>query len=282
MNKKHKEELSVDTVQWLQQRQRLGNWFDISDADVIPFDITRPMRTILHMFQLAISPEIRRRIASLKLNDGFILSAAQLVQPLKGPWKVRLNEEIRGVVMFRSTRSIKEGDPISISDLKHLEGFDLLEDELDSGHFTMFWHGTGWNGSFDFRGGRAISAKVLDTALEFWKAAQYARNHDLIRVCWDNLFNACELASKARLILLYTPSTNGKTHRIIHSRINKWASLGNVDQAFVTLFNRLSNSRSKAKYEFEANIDMPTESDLKIALCEIEQLRKALGLRTNG
>ena len=71
------EKHSLETIHWLQQRQKLGNWFDVSDADVIPFDISGPMRTVLHMFQLAISPEIRRRLVSKELDDGFILSAAQ-------------------------------------------------------------------------------------------------------------------------------------------------------------------------------------------------------------
>ena len=96
-----------------------------------------------------------------------------------------------------------------------------------------------------------IASKVIGTALEYLKTAEFAREQGHVRVCYDSLFNACELASKARLILMRTPATKAKTHRFIHSEINKWANLGNVNQEFITLFNRLSNSRSEAKYQFE-------------------------------
>ena len=37
--KNHEQKKPLDSVYWLQERQRSGNWFDIADNDVIPLDI---------------------------------------------------------------------------------------------------------------------------------------------------------------------------------------------------------------------------------------------------
>ncbi len=39
-----------------------------------------------------------------------------------------------------------------------------------------------------------------------------------------------------------------KTHGKIHSDINQWGKLGNVDREFVEMFNKLSNNRDAARY----------------------------------
>ena len=271
---------SQETDRWLQERQRSGNWFDIAETDEIPADIDGWLRTILHLFQIAFAPEIKKRLASGQLDDKFTLYAVQWIQPIEGRGMVRLNEEVRAIGLVRATRAIKEGDPVFLSDLQHLQSVDLEEDELDAGHFTLFWNGKGWVGSFDLRAGRAISARLLGNAVEFLRTAQYARDQGHARACVDNLFSACELASKTRLILHHSPAAKAKKHGPIHSAINKWGHLGNVDEAFLRLFNRLSNSRSAARYDLGVQVEMPSGSDLQIATREIEQLQEPIAQRT--
>ena len=58
----------------------------------------------------------------------------------------------------------------------------------------------------------------------------------------DNLFNACELLAKARLITIIRMRDVG-SHGVIHSTINSWRKLGNVSDEFVDLFNKLSQAR---------------------------------------
>ena len=43
-------------------------------------------------------------------------------------------------------------------------------------------------------------------------------------------------------------SSDVKTHGTIHSSINQWGRLGNVDQEFVEMFNKLSGNREAARY----------------------------------
>src|SRR5215475_9103569 len=64
----------------------------------------------------------------------------------------------------------------------------------------------------------------------------------------DNLFSACELAAKARLITSAAMSSEVRTHGTIHSGINQWGRLGNVDAEFVEMFNKLSRNRGAARY----------------------------------
>ena len=197
----HDQTTSQETARWLQERQRPGNWFDIADTDEIPADIQGQLRTILHIFQIAFSPEIRRRLSSGELGDEFFLARAQWILPEEGEQIVRLNGEVRALALVRVTRAVKKGDPVFLSDMRQLEGIDLEEDELDAGHFTLFWNGEGWFASFDFRAGRAKSAEMLRLASEFLETALSAAGKGHAGACVDTLFSACELASKARLIL---------------------------------------------------------------------------------
>ena len=271
---------SQETNRWLQERQRSGNWFDIAETDEIPADIEGWFRTILHIFQIAFAPEIRRRLLSGQLDENFFLGAAQLILPEDGERMVRLNDEVRAVGLVRVNRAVKKGDAVFLSDMRQLEGLDLEEDELDAGHFTLFWTGEGWFASFDFRAGRAKSAGMLDAAHQFLEAAQSAAGKEHARACVDNLFSACELASKARLILHRSPAVKAKKHRSVKSAINNWGRLGNVEKSFLQLFNRMSKDRSPARYDAGSPIELPSDSDLQLVRREIEQLQQAVAQRT--
>ncbi len=272
--------MSQETDRWLQERQRSGNWFDIAETDEIPADIDGCFQTILHMFQIAFAPEIRRRMSSGQLDENFFLEAAQLILPEDGERMVRLNDKVRAVGLVRVNRAVKQGDAVFVSDLRQLEGLDLEEDELNAGHFTLFWNGEGWFASFDFRAGRAKSAAMLEAANQFLEAAQAAAQKEHARACVDNLFSACELASKARLILHRSPAAKAKKHGSVKSAINSWGRLGNVDESFLHLFNRMSKDRSPARYDAGSPIELPSDSDLQLVRHEIQQLQQAVAQRT--
>ena len=95
---------------WLHQRKRSGNWIDIAESDEIPSDIVGWERSVLHMFQLAFAPEIRKRLSAGELGHDFFLSAAQLIQPEDGGKTVRLNEEVRGIALVRASREVHNGE----------------------------------------------------------------------------------------------------------------------------------------------------------------------------
>ena len=263
----------------MHQRKRSGNWIDIAESDEIPSGIVGWERSVLHMFQLAFAPEIRKRLSAGELGHDFFLSAAQLIQPEDGGKTVRLNEEVRGLALVRASREVHNGEPAFVSDLRGLVSFDLEDDELDAAHFTIFWHGEGWVASFDFRAGRSKSADILAAAAEFLEAARVSAEKENARPSVDNLFSACELVSKAHLILFRNPATRSKKHRAVKSAINQWGRYGNVDQDFVQLFNQMSDARFPARYDVNAHVQMPSKSDFDIVEREIEQLSKSVAHR---
>ena len=181
---------SLETQRWLPQRQLPGNWIDVAKTDEIPSDIIGWRRTILHLFQIAFAPEIRRRLSKKQLSDDFCLSAAQLIQPHDDENEVRLNEEVRGLALVRAARTVHKGEPVFLSDLKGFVSFDLPDDELDAAHFTMLWNGSEWIFSFDFRAGRAECFDMLAAARQFLDISKQSASKEYERPSVDNLFSA--------------------------------------------------------------------------------------------
>lgn len=272
--------LSTETAQWLEERRKPGNWFAIKPEDEIPSDVSGWDRTILHMFQIAFAPEILRRLENGTLDDHFVLLAAQMIQPVEGGQVIRLNGEVRGVPLVRLNRPVEKGEAVLVSDMRDLISFDVEESELDSGHFTMFWHGSGWTIYFDFRSGRAKSAQMIESAKQFLAAAQYAAGQGHAGPCVDNLFSACELLSRAHLILHHSQAAKAKSHKAISSALNMWGRLGNIDGEFLKLFNRMSNERSAARYDAATQIVLPSAGDFEVIVHELEQLERAVAHRT--
>ena len=264
---------------WLQQRQKSGNWIDIAESEEIPASILGPERTLLDMFRIAFAPEIRRRLSAAQLGDGFFLTAAQLILPENRGRTVRLNDEVRGLALVRASRTVHTGESVFLSDFRDLVSFDLADDELDAAHFTILWHGEGWAAHFDFRAGRAKSVDMLAAASQFLEAAKAASSKRHERPSVDNLFSACELVSKAHLILHRNPATQSKKHRAVKSAINNWVRFGNVSQDFVMLFNQMSGARAPARYDVGAQVQLPAQSDFKIVEQEIEHLTKSVAHR---
>ena len=172
---------------------------------------------------------------------------------------------------------LKKGDKISLSDFSNLEVFDLHDDELDSGHFTIFWTGKAWVGSFDFRAGRAKCLALIEKALIFVAATRLSVTNHLAEPAVDSLFTACELLAKARLILLHQPADRWKSHGRVASEINRFGQLGNVDIAFLEAFNRLSQIRNHAKYATGFNAEPPGSEEIELIAAMAVGLKESIG-----
>ena len=262
---------------WLNKRNRAGNWLDIDPSEEIPAEITGWMRTLVHMHQICFGPEIRRRRDAGGLPDDFILWGAQLIQPQDGTQLVRLNEEVRGVPYLRTNRAVEKDEQVLLSDMENLETFDLNDDELDCGHFTIFWTGSGWVGGFDFRSGRAKCLALIEKALIFVSAAKLAAQASLSEPALDTLYTACELIAKSRLILNRHPVEKWKSHGTIKRKLNSERKMGNIDAAFVCLFNRLSETRNHAKYATGYEVVTPSIDDLDLVESMAVGLRESVG-----
>ena len=262
---------------WVAARRRPGNWYDIAPCEEIPRAIEPDLFILLQMFQFRFAPEIRRRLADGLIDDSFVLHMAQFVQRDDVPPEVRLNQEIRGEAAIRANRDIAEGDTVRLGDLDGVEGFDLIPDDMDGGHFTAFCTTTGsWRGFFDFRMWRTQVGRLLDVADQFLATARLSRANGLERPSIDALFASCENMAKAHLILHHhSRLRSSKTHGTTHAAFNRWSRLGNVDKGLTKLFNRLSEQRNPARYDTDADIAPPSDDDFALVETEIKALRES-------
>jgi len=263
----------TEEQQWMRAHIQPGNWLRVDADEELPPCLTGPIRTLAHMFQLSFSPEIVRRKEAGMLPEDFALWGAQMIQTEDAPKSVRLNDEIRGVMHVRMDRPVEKGEAATMSDLRNLVDFDVADDELDYGHCTVIFDGVGWRMFFNFQAGRGRSLSTMAKAEQFLEAARYSREQGHIGPTVDNLFSACELLSKARLTLNHSKAADN--HRAISSAINAERRLGNVDSAFVELFNRMSRERYPARYGAYDEGTMPTSEELDLVQEEIALLRKA-------
>lgn len=264
--------ISAKIASWLKKRRRKGNWIDVAPDDEIPAEITGISRTLLHMFQISFAPEIRSRIEAGAIDDDFFLVAAQMIQPPEGRQRVRLNEEVCGKATIRLEREIQQDSPVHGADFRNIEKFELLDDEIDSGHFTIIWTGNSFTAIFDFQSGKGKAIALLNLAKQFHWAAVASFEQGHTGPSTDSLFSACELVSKARLMLHRNPATSKKKHGAVHSAINQWHKLGNIDEQFIRLFNKLSSARPSARYDPEGTTFSPSTDDFGLVEAEIEAL----------
>jgi hypothetical protein len=218
-------------------------------------------RTFAQMWELCFRPEIERRQSGGLLSENFSVYMAQALFPTEGVTRILLNDEVEGEGLIRVPRTVQKGEPIGFADLQYIESFELPDELLDSGHFTIIRTGEGWRMFFNFLSGRAKARDMLRLADQFLEAALSSKNKGHAGPAVDNLFSASELVSKAELILHRIHAANSKTHATVARQINAWARLGNIDTAFVRLFNKLGEQRPNARYGNSANRPLIPDQD---------------------
>ncbi len=235
-----------------------------------------PPEAAQHMMQQAfdlwINPEIERRRRDGSLPDGFQLFMVQQIQRPDGSVSVRFNDEVRGVAMIRATREMAAGENAFMDDFDGIESFDLVDEELDYGHWTAFFTGKRWIATFNFLNQRAKCLDLLDKAQQFFESVLVAKSKSHPAVVVDNLFSACELISKAELVSSQMLKLDTRTHSQIATQLNRWRKLGNIESAFVDLFNNLANLRTRYRYDAGFTDPMPvSDDDLELVQRMIEK-----------
>lgn len=240
-------------------------------------------RLLSQAFELWFNPELERRAAAGELPQNFTLYAAQALFPPDEPLRVRLNGEVTGTMLAVAQRAVEKGEQVTLADLAGVERYDLDDEDLDCGHVTIIRRGEGWLIDFNALAGRAKAADMLRLAGQYQAAAAACVEQGLEGPAVDNLFSACELASKAELILHRNSAAKAKSHDPVKSAINAWARLGNIDTAFVEIFNLMGQRRADARYK-GANAAaglMPTADQLEIVQAVIEQAQWRVGRVTD-
>ncbi|MGJ4911091.1 HEPN domain-containing protein [Bradyrhizobium oligotrophicum] len=247
------------------------------DQPDIPDDIVGPERTFLQMFKLYVEPELKRRQLIDSLPDPFTVVAAQVLFFEGRSPEVRLNDEVKISLAVKVPRELKEGEVIPLHEIQHIESAELDLADADAGHFTVMLFNNEWRMFFDFRRNKLTASNLIKRSEQFCDTAAYALSQSYFGPAIDNLFSACELVAKARLITAAVVNNDTKTHGTIHSGINRWSKLGNVDREFVEMFNKLSQDRNSARYSATDDLSALINSDMIAkARAEIDALKVRL------
>jgi hypothetical protein len=245
--------------------------------DDVPSDIPAPgadfgQKVFDNFQELYFKPELDRRVVAGTATIPMAITAAQVLFPSDGMPIVRFNEEVRIVALLRTPLQPEEvGQPHPFT-LDEVDRFDLTEDELDHGHFTVLRVGYGWQIVFSFIYGRKSARGKIARAEEFFTAAKEANARGHIAVALDNIFSTTELLSRVHLELHSSLKKGARTHSATAEGINRWGKLGNIPRAFTKLFNRASNARDGARYRAVANGDLVALSQEEIEVVEREIL----------
>ena len=210
-------------------------------------------RVFEQFMDLFVNPEVNRRQGAGELEKPLDLRAAQILFFSDGRKpKVRINSEVRaiGKVQFKPGISKKAGEPVFEHELEGLEAINLTEgDDPDCGHATLVKIGGRWTITFDFRYNKKLSRKHINTAKQFYEAAGFSFKQKNWSAFVDSLFSAAELLARSILLSRPDPQFRKKaTHKAIQIRYNRFADLGNVEEAHRETLNKLSGLRDRARY----------------------------------
>lgn len=150
-------------------------------------------RLLEQAFDLWITPELERRRAAGTLPADFLLSMAQRIQRPDGTNITRLNDEVRGMMLVNPLPGANVGDDVFFDQISEIESFDLDDEDLDSGHWTVIQVQGRWFTSFNFLSHRGRCLDLFEKASQFLDAARIAVVHGHSAVAVDTLFSACEL-----------------------------------------------------------------------------------------
>jgi hypothetical protein len=212
-------------------------------------------RTVDDVFRIWITPEVERRQAAGLVPKPYGLAKAQVVLNVDRPVQVRLNDEVRAVMLVDVADEVKQtlqrGQPIAWDAINSITDVRLTEDDPNAAHITMIVvPGRGWGMFFDFRYNAARVAETIDAAGQFLATAEFSARQGYGRSFAENLFSATELTAKAMLLMLPFPELlTSKKHAAVASKLNQFGRHPqNVDRRFVDLHNELGRMRGEARY----------------------------------
>lgn len=198
--------------------------------------------------ELFFTPEIEKRKRDKIINSAFELIAGQVIFFPDGTAPlVRLNSEVSANANLKKVE-IENGEEREI-----IDKITLNEKEFENcGHVTfIFTNNKLIHCSFDFHRNKAIVKNHLDSAIEFYKTAEYASKENLLNAFIDNAFSSMELLAKSELLLEPMSGLEMKaSHNRIKSEYNKQAK-SILDESEInkrTVLNQLSELRNKTRY----------------------------------
>lgn len=204
---------------------------------------------VKNISDLWITPEIERRKSSGKIQDDFILNAAQIVFSMEKAVEIRLNSEVKAIAMCKVNKPVVKGDPVYEGDVEEIEGITLTDDDKNCAHITLVKIGERWISSFDFRYNKEMAAEHVKAAQEFYDSAECNLNAGRLRPFFEDSFATAELAAKSILLLLPSEEIlHGKNHPSRQKIFKNWTELGNAPIEYSGVLGELARMRPSARY----------------------------------
>lgn len=201
-------------------------------------------------FELWINPEAEKRKTEGTLNRDFSLKAAQIIFCLGHKPIVRLNKEVKVLVSAKLKRTVKKGELIYTSDVEHIKGLQLTDEEKDFGHITIVLFKGSWIIGFSFIYDATKSKELLEIGQTYLSSAKKDFQGKNYRPMIESLSVAAENFAKARLYLLPDDLIRKtKKHGVVQAKVNIYAKTSNIiNIGFKDTFNKLQTIRDKARY----------------------------------
>ena len=220
-----------------------------ASADALIFDAEGSKALLEQVLTVWVNPEIERRRSAGTWTDGFTLHGAQIIMNIGEAPKVRLNDEVKGVLAGVCARAVEKGECVGWDALSEVKELFLTNQDPDAGHITLLRIDNQFAIFFDCRYNATKVGKHLDAAGEFLGCATHARDKNYQRAFAENLFGAAELIAKSLLMLMPDERVlqNAK-HGYIAAELNRRSKLRPLQKDFVQLFNELGPMRHTARY----------------------------------
>jgi hypothetical protein len=200
-----------------------------------------------------VRPELARRLDAGEIAQDTFVYRFQVLLHHDRPVEVRLNRDVRGsaIVEKVTERAFEVGDEVTVEDVAGIASFEPHPEDVGIPHLTGIMHRDGWSLAFEFRSGHPKRHDFLQRGRDFLEAARDAAAADRLGVFVDNGLSACELLAKAEL-LASQPTVeivlDKTSHKTIKTTYHAWARLGNTEQRFLQLLERLHELRSAGRY----------------------------------
>jgi hypothetical protein len=124
---------------------------------------------------LWVHPEIMKRHKAGLTELPVVLRAVQVVLGMDGSYEVRLNDEVKGVIIAKYKRTIKVGEYVTYDDVEDLHLKERDPSDLDFGHITLISQGNDtWSFSFSFEYGVETARSYLNLGKEYLTQAKTA------------------------------------------------------------------------------------------------------------
>lgn len=218
-----------------------------------------------------VRPVLYARVGNQTWKPGSELSSFMVVMPDGAPL-VRVNDEVGFWSVPVAARSFEEGEELSPSDLITRPA---VLPEANLPYIAGTRTDSGWKVAFNLDRPHPKRLEFLDLADEFAKAAEATLDQGLVRPFISSAFHAVEHLARAEL-LSYSLTTEevigARKHTQVASAFHLWAHLGNTDEAFAHLLNRLSEARRSATY-----LDTPldwSEAEARAVLLSIQKFQR--------